>query len=387
MRKTFFLSLLLIFSLVSSIIPQVYATTETRYMRNEQVSGNIYRLGTSQTESALTQSNGGYGSTWGEWGIRVWKNGTEITSGTPVAIVTHSGVLGEESATWDCPETSLDATDYVEVKVYCRSLGVGSWYQYAKYWQTEALGANQLDSATWTVYYWVRTYYNSFLETYTYYYHVGYASADSRITNFQWSSGAAPTNYVVDLTNTFSVTFNKLHQTGFSVPLTFAPTITFAKLIQSTFNVLLSFTPSIAFVLSVISGYFINLLFQPTISFSTLLNSTFNIILSFIPSISFIVLLQSTFNVLLTYATNITFDLLMSVAYIINLTFQPSTNFVLDIHEGLHYFVDLTFHPVISFLLDVSELLITRISIFFIGLLAFSAMVFLALVLTKEKKD
>jgi len=220
-----------------------------------------------------------------------------------------------------------------------------------------------------------------------------WASSTSRDLYFQvYGEEIAGVAYVVDLTKTFTITFTKLHQTDFSVPLIFSPTITFAKLIQSAFNILFDFAPNIAFTLLATCGYFINLVFQPVISFSMIIGSIFNVLLSFTPVISFIILLQSTFGVLLTYTTNIAFDLLASAGYFVNLIFTPTILFVLEIvytaFEGIAYIVDLIFAPSISFVLDIiHSVLAIHISIFFIGLLTFFTLVFLALLLTRRKND
>jgi len=151
-------------------------------------------LRTSQTGTAGSgaEVSGSYTSYY-YIGIRMWKrssNGveTEITNGSPVAVVaTKVGAGGLKSATWNCPQTSLNPTDSIVVRVY-HDIAINPPTTLVATFTTEQLGAAQLDSATWTVYYYINarrisgtTYGMSFKwDTTTY---------DSKITNFSWTSG------------------------------------------------------------------------------------------------------------------------------------------------------------------------------------------------------
>ena len=128
----------------------------------------------------------------GSLGIRVWKRSsagveTELTSGTPVAVITKTmHTEGIDSATWDCPYTELVSGDSVVVRVYMKP-NYGSWtWQLEETFQTEDLGPGHLDAVTWTVYYYWKFYYTA-----DYYYHwrfyFGDSSHDSRITNFTFT--------------------------------------------------------------------------------------------------------------------------------------------------------------------------------------------------------
>jgi len=140
--------------------------TETRYFRNQTQTVNgltSYMLALSKYTSILTLSYARTGLyTAGDLGIRVYKRTsggveTEITAGTPVAVVTYydGDVLVERSNTWTCPSVSLNPTDSVVVRVYARiPSGSGTWTLITgAVFSTEQLGASQLNNVTWTVYY------------------------------------------------------------------------------------------------------------------------------------------------------------------------------------------------------------------------------------------
>lgn len=190
MHRKFLTFLVILVLLVSplTVIPNVYASTvETRYFTStsETYKGiTVKKLLTSNSASALSAEIA-YGR---RFGVRVWKTTvdgteTEITSGTPVATVIHFGTSdddGEYSASWACPETSLVATDRIVVRVYSSKVTPVSW-QLLQTFITEPLGASKVDSATWTVYYWL--YISGTTVSFWY----GSSTYDSRITNFVWT--------------------------------------------------------------------------------------------------------------------------------------------------------------------------------------------------------
>jgi hypothetical protein len=128
-----------------------------------------------------------------QWGIRVWKRSsagteTEITAGTPVALVSrNNNGQGIQSATWSCPEVSLSPTDSIVVRVYMDFEG----WRLLQEFTTEQLGAQKLVSSPWTVYYY--TYYNlrlvggveGDLVLTARFYH-GNSGYPSRIAGFKW---------------------------------------------------------------------------------------------------------------------------------------------------------------------------------------------------------
>jgi len=161
-------------------------------MQSDAWDETFYKLLTSNTEEGDYNLNSESGSVTVYWGIRVWKlhNGveTEITAGTPVAQVSRSeNGSGIQSNTYTPNQTPLDTTDTIIVRVYIK-FGSGSWVLAASF-KTDALGATQLDSVEWTVYYYtVRAYYAA---TTRGQYNWGYSGTESKITNFTWSVAAA----------------------------------------------------------------------------------------------------------------------------------------------------------------------------------------------------
>ena len=172
---------------------------ETRYMTIErhEVNGlNAFKLETAKSPGDRLVEDCWPG--WlGEisWGIRIWKrldNGTEVelTAGTPVArVCRHTLEEGLQNATWDCPETLLDGLDSIVIRVYVTpGEGEDQWSKVANF-TTQQLGAFQLDSAKWTVYYYtsLRFVYPSYNGEF--YWGYNYAS---RIENFQYSKSEIP---------------------------------------------------------------------------------------------------------------------------------------------------------------------------------------------------
>jgi len=177
-------------------------TVENRYMRSDQETVNstiFYKLLTTESASLveiLTYYQMG-GSPVCYYGIRVWKRSaagveTEITAGNAVAVVScPAGGSGSFTigATWTCPLTDLDPTDRIVVRVYADNSNPPTTLR-AEY-ITEALGADTLDNALWTVYYRVRRlrFYDPDTELYTYwfYFRFGISGDDSYIENFSWT--------------------------------------------------------------------------------------------------------------------------------------------------------------------------------------------------------
>jgi len=176
--------------------------TETRYMRSDLWADDVYKLLLAQTGVGNLFRFEEVGDTTGiehAWGIRVFKgSGAEITAGTPVAVVTRTGAgSGVQSATWSCPLTSLLSTDTVVVRVYGRVSPSAAWFLFIDLtyltaeFRTEALGAQSLDAATWTVYYYTYLAYIAAINKTRMQYHVDTATYLSRIEGFTWTP--APT--------------------------------------------------------------------------------------------------------------------------------------------------------------------------------------------------
>ena len=194
------ITILLLISLFFPLILEVNATTETRYMRSDQQTVNglaAYKLSTSQSSSLSSVTINGYNGLTNVYvvqylGIRVWKRSgdqveTEITSGTAVAIASSSA-NGLINATWACIQTVLASSDSIIVRVYADDFSPPTTLR--RTFTTEQLGASQLDSVTWTVYYYLgrTSSYNSKtgLWTVRYTFRHGSTTYNSRIENFQW---------------------------------------------------------------------------------------------------------------------------------------------------------------------------------------------------------
>ncbi|MBA3046446.1 MAG: immune inhibitor A [Candidatus Thermoplasmatota archaeon] len=141
--------------------PTDIATTEQRFMRGVTDEGGMagyYLLGT--TQSATARDNGAsLGNNVNLYaGIRVWKRTsggteTEITSGTAVAIA-YGTAISIWTATWTPPETVLDPTDSIVVRVYVNTGNPPTTVRAT--FVTEQLGATQLDANEWTASYYLR---------------------------------------------------------------------------------------------------------------------------------------------------------------------------------------------------------------------------------------
>ncbi len=139
--------------------------TMYKLMETHTQNGTSTRMSTTDPENEVTCY----------WGIRVWErsaNGTEVelTSGSPVAAVSRSSSgQGLQSATWNCPATSLNPTDSLVVRVYYK-FDFQS-YSLSSQFTTVQLNATSLTGQTWTVYYYTSRSYNSQQhKTYVYYY-------------------------------------------------------------------------------------------------------------------------------------------------------------------------------------------------------------------------
>lgn len=173
-------------------------TSETRYFQNDSHTINgltANKLLTTQSAVATFCGVTPFGQKNGAWGIRVWKRDsggteTELTSGTPVAQVSRTANgQGIQSNTWDCPETALADTDAIVVRVYYK-INAGAW-TLCQTWITNQAqnwdSPNQLDSATWTIYYYTWRSYDNKMNTTQIRFYYGDAICNSRIENFTWS--------------------------------------------------------------------------------------------------------------------------------------------------------------------------------------------------------
>jgi hypothetical protein len=227
--------------------------TETRYMRYDVL------LGTSQSSTLGTVAVTSTSSTTYYAGIRVFKNTTEITSGTPVAQVSRATTsLGEgyQSATWACPQTSLISTNVIVVKLYLK-IGTGAW-TLKQTWTTEQLGASSLDSATWTVNYYTGLEWNEDLEKFTWDVSYGSSIVNSRIENFVWTSAVSiiteklyhSLNVIIGLSQFLKTIYREYSDLTISIGLN-----QFLKTILSIFsnlNIEVGLTQTITYLASII---------------------------------------------------------------------------------------------------------------------------------------
>ena len=183
-------------------IPQVYATTETQFMRSDQHEINgltAYKLITTQGTTAGSKYKTYSGNVTVQWGIKVAirkSDGTQnyISGNDPVAVVERSEAgEGIQSATWSATQTALGGSDAVVVEVYEKG-GTSAWSKIATF-ITEHLNAEQLNSATWTVYYWTKWEYSALVEDTYGYFKFGTSDYNSRIEGF--TTGSRIDTYVV----------------------------------------------------------------------------------------------------------------------------------------------------------------------------------------------
>jgi len=189
---------------VGSYVTEQTKFNEVRFMRN---GGEVRKvndlethvLGTTETQAHEEGQFYIEGTDPVKFGIRVWKrdkngNETEITNGTPVAVVYKEIPFeGKQFATWDCPEVPLEPTDTIVVRCYAKIgadpyillpcvVKVGFYTE----WQSEQLSAKKLNSAKWVVTYQTLVVQDG---VYTYSYLIfgdqigGY---ESFIENFSW---------------------------------------------------------------------------------------------------------------------------------------------------------------------------------------------------------
>lgn len=168
---------------------------ETRYMHSDKwtVNGlNTWKLTTEIPPSSIgVEQVSDNELKKGYWGMRVWKrdvdgNETELTEGSPVAIVTRDAEgEGLQSNSWDCPLTKLVSTDAIVLRVYTKVEG-GEWKQafFKPDFITEQLNAAQLYRVSWTIYYYTEIAF--VWPRYRYFFYWGPAYQYSRVENFKW---------------------------------------------------------------------------------------------------------------------------------------------------------------------------------------------------------
>jgi len=178
-------------------------TEETRYFTVVEVTVN--GLSAELLDTSISGSTVGNKSHVGtttkqsvDWAIDVVQrksDGSETVLDSKIALVTHlstDGASVTKTNTWVCPQTDFDYTDSVVVKLYIRRpSATGSWVLMGT-WTTEQLTADSLDSATWTVtYYLFRWVDIEAGNRYRYEFHYD-GVEDSNIAGFTWTPGPPP---------------------------------------------------------------------------------------------------------------------------------------------------------------------------------------------------
>lgn len=173
-------------------------TSETRCFRKDTHTINglfAHKLLTSQSTGLGWGAQSYMGDLTAYFGIRVFVRHSggsedELTNGTPVAVVSRfADGEGYQSNIWTPPKTSLQSDDAIRVNVYYRFTGT-SW-TFMNVWITNQVAnwdmCNQLDAATWTIYYYTYRYYDSKLNMTSSWFYYGISTHNSRIENFTWS--------------------------------------------------------------------------------------------------------------------------------------------------------------------------------------------------------
>jgi len=186
------ISLLLVVLIIGGRYTLCFAPTQTRYYRSDKQTVNglyAYKLDTSNSASiqmiSLVEpiSNG-----TGHYSSSVYirhSNGTTTQLGTQVAMTIRSANGGGmQSATWNCPETSLSSTDAIQIEEF---VDIDYGFYTSEYFITEQLGWSKLNSATWTFYRYTERYAGgSETEVYT----------DFGISNYCYITNISYTIYV-----------------------------------------------------------------------------------------------------------------------------------------------------------------------------------------------
>ena len=191
-------------------------TTEAWYFRSDTWTVNTdlgYKLHTTQTSNTTyTESTSGSLQDF-TVGIKVYSVNTDgdviPVTDTIVAEATQSGATAGTllNTTYTLSgDTDLDFDDAIQVVLY-HQVGSGSQTAEAEF-ITRSLETNELNTNTWTVYYYVTITENA--GTYYYRFHYGDSSTDSKITNIQYVTldPWGKSLYYLDKADLFNFLFN-----------------------------------------------------------------------------------------------------------------------------------------------------------------------------------
>lgn len=196
-------TILLIILILTLFVSFANATTnnETRYFRSDTQTVNTvnaYKLLTTESSSLMTTTITTLVATQSmSIGIKVYQISS---SGTKTAISSGEVAVGYApyltssayltlTGTWSCPTTSLSSTDAIEIEIWGDTSVIDVLKQT---WISEQLGASQLDSNTWTVYYRIhRIYTGRPIYTCEFDFLCGISGSESYITGFKWDSAVS----------------------------------------------------------------------------------------------------------------------------------------------------------------------------------------------------
>jgi len=170
---------------------------ETRYFRSDtHIVNNLAarKLGTAQSSSYVSEiinSYDGNVQVTQYLGIKVWKrdvNGgeTELTAG--LEAIASGDTSGLKLSTRSQASVSLAETDCIVIRIFADDFSPPATLKDT--FATEQLGAQILEAAAWTVYYFLFRMYAGGMTTYSF--RFGTSTYNSRVDDFAWSSGGPP---------------------------------------------------------------------------------------------------------------------------------------------------------------------------------------------------
>jgi len=156
-------------------------------MRGDEHTVNgleAYVLNETQSTTTKSASKVGTGDVTVQWGMRAYvrfenQSEVEMTSGESATVSRSSVGSGIQSNTWTCSQEDLDDIHAIRVNVYIK-VGSLDWYHAASFITQQAYNLN---STTWTVYYYTSRAYSSKDDETTGYFKWRTSTYDSRIGN------------------------------------------------------------------------------------------------------------------------------------------------------------------------------------------------------------
>lgn len=176
----------ILFLIIFFVLNSSYASAATLYFRsdNHTVNGyNGFSLGEEISDSYTSISVPNHQFRWARWHFQFairHADGTEDDLGgpSPFAHMYYTGGDRMTSLTWTCPETDLDVTDALRVRVFITGTTCAG-YKGPVYAQfiSDQLGWIKLNESTWTITFWYAAFQNNS------YFRWGNNAVNSRIIN------------------------------------------------------------------------------------------------------------------------------------------------------------------------------------------------------------